>query len=74
VGGAYGPVAPSILNLVGQVLAPSPTLKEGFIGAGKSFGRTDLQLIGDYQDLEGFKRTTITLNCTVHLGALRPSS
>jgi hypothetical protein len=67
IGGAYGPVAPRVLNLIGQTVGPSKTLKEGFVGAGKSFGPTDWQLIGDYQDLEGFKRTTITLNCTVHL-------
>jgi len=68
VGGAYGPVAPRVLNLIGQTVGPAKTLKEGFVGAGRSFGRTDWQLIGDYQDLEGFKRTTITLNCTLHLG------
>jgi hypothetical protein len=72
-GVAYGPVAPSILNLIGQQLVPAQKLKEGFIGAGKSFGRTDWQLIGDHQDLEGFKRTTITLNCTVHLGPVKPA-
>jgi len=69
IGGAYGPVAPRVLNLIGQTVGPSKTLKEGFIGAGKTFGRADWQLIGDYQDLEGFKRTTITLNCTLHLGS-----
>jgi hypothetical protein len=68
VGGDYGPVAPSVLNLLGQVLRPGPTLKEGFAGIGTSLGRTDWQLLGDYQDLEGFKRTTVTLTCTVHLG------
>lgn len=69
LGGAYGPVAPSVLNLIGQIVVPSQTLKEGFIGVGKTFGRTDWQLVGDYQDLEGFKRTTVTLNCTLHLGS-----
>jgi len=67
IGGAYGPVAPAVLNLIGQQLVPAQTLKEGFIGAGRSFGATDWQLIADYQDLEGFKRTTLTLNCTWHL-------
>lgn len=67
-GAAYGPVAPRILNFIGAFSSGAKTLKEGFIGAGRSFGRTDWQLIGDYQDLEGFKRTTITLNCTLHLG------
>jgi hypothetical protein len=70
-GVAYGPVAPSVLNLIGQVLAPAPTLREGFIGLGKTFGRTEWKLLGDYQDIEGFKRTTITLACTLHLEAPR---
>jgi opacity protein-like surface antigen len=67
LGAAYGPVAPRVLNLIGQTVGPAKTLREGFIGAGKTFGRSDWQLIADYQDLEGFKRTTITLNCTLHL-------
>jgi hypothetical protein len=74
VGGAYGAVAPRVLNLIGAAVGPAKTLKEGFIGAGKSLGGIDWQLIGDYQDLEGFKRTTITLNGTVHLGTRSPST
>jgi len=73
-GAAYGPVAPRVLNLIGQTVGAVRTLKEGFLGAGRSFGRTDWQLLGDYQDLEGFKRTTITLNCTVHLGPRGPTT
>jgi hypothetical protein len=72
IGGAYGPVAPRVLNFIGAFPGGVKTLHEGFIGLGRSFGRTDLQLIGDYQDLEGFKRTTVTLNCTVHLGSRSP--
>lgn len=73
-GAAYGPVAPALVNLIGQQLVPAQILREGFVGVGKTFGRADWQLIGDYQDLEGFRRTTITLNCTLHLGAGRPRS
>lgn len=72
VGASYGPVAPALVNLIGQQLLPAQILREGFIGMGKTFGRADWQLVGDYQDLEGVKRTTITLNCTLHLGAARP--
>ena len=68
-GAAYGPVAPAVLNLLTQVVSPGGRLKEGFAGVGRSLGRTDWQLLGDYQDLAGTKRTTITLTCTVHLGA-----
>jgi hypothetical protein len=62
-----GYAAPAVLNLLGQVVRPAPTLTEGFAGIGKPFGRTDWLLLGDYQDLSGFKHTTITLVCTVHL-------
>jgi hypothetical protein len=49
------------------VIGPGPPLQEEYVGVGKTFGRTDWQLVGDYQDIEGFKRKTVTLNCTVHL-------
>jgi hypothetical protein len=69
VGAAGGYAAPSVLNLLGQVVRPSPTLTEGFVGIGKPFARTEWLLLGDHQDLAGFKHTTITLVCTVHLRA-----
>jgi hypothetical protein len=65
-GAASGQAAPAVLNLLGQ-LQPGPKLKEYFAGVGRSFGRSDWQLLGDYTDLEGFRRTTITLLCTLHL-------
>jgi len=66
-GAAGGRAAPAVLNLLGQIVQPSPKLTEFFAGVGRSFGRSDWQLLADYQDLEGFKRTTITLLCTLHL-------
>jgi hypothetical protein len=66
-GAAGGRAAPAVLNLLGQIVRPSPKLTELFAGVGRSFGRSDWQLLADYQDLEGFKRTTITLLCTLHL-------
>lgn len=72
-GAAGGQAAPAVLNLLGQTVRPSPKLHELFAGVGRSFGRTDWQLLADYTDLEGFKRTTITLLCTLHLeGRSRP--
>ena len=68
---AGGPAAPAVIfsgpgvNLV----APGPRLREGFVGIGKTFGRADWLLLGDYQDVSGTRRTTITVNCTVHLHA-----
>jgi hypothetical protein len=67
-GGAYGPVAPFVINIdTGQLVVPAAILREGFVGVGKTLGRTDWQLLGDYQSIEGLRRTTITLNCTLHL-------
>ncbi len=66
-GAANGRAAPAVLNLLGQIVQPSPKLMELFAGVGRSFGRADWQLLADYQDIESFKRTTITLLCTVHL-------
>ncbi len=66
-GAASGRAAPAVLNLLGQIVQPSPKLTELFAGAGRSFGRADWQLLADYEDIEGFKRTTVTLLCTLHL-------
>jgi hypothetical protein len=73
-GAARGHAAPAVLNLLGQVVQPSPKLTELFAGVGRSFGWATWQLLADYADLEGFKRTTITLSCTLPLdgGARSP--
>jgi hypothetical protein len=68
-GVVWGPAAPAVFNLIGQVVSPGPSLKEGFAGIGKPVGRTEWLVVGDYQDVGGTKRTTITLACTVHLRA-----
>lgn len=66
-GAATGRAAPAVLNLVGQVVQPAPRLTELFAGIGRSVGRGSWQLLADYQDLEGFKRTTVTLSCSLPL-------
>lgn len=66
-GVAYGQAAPAVLNLIGQIVQPAPTLREVFAGLGTSVGRTAWQLVADYTDLSGFKRTTVTLSCTLPL-------
>jgi hypothetical protein len=68
-GVVWGPAAPAVFDLIGQVVRSGPSLKEGFVGIGKPVGRTNWLLVGDYQDVGGTKRTTITLACTVHLPA-----
>lgn len=66
-GVAYGQAAPAVLNLLGQIVQPAPTLREAFAGLGTSIGRSAWQLVADYTDLSGFKRTTVTLSCTLPL-------
>ncbi len=66
---AGGPAAPAVIFPGLNVVKPGPQLREGFAGIGKTFGRTDWLLLGDYQDVGGTRRTSITLNCTVHLHA-----
>jgi hypothetical protein len=66
-GGATGRAAPAVLNLLGEIVQPSPRLTELFAGVGRSVGRASWQLLADYQDLEGFKRTTVTLSCSLPL-------
>jgi len=68
-GVVWGPAAPAVFDLIGQVVRPGPSLKEGFVGIGKPVGRIGWLLVGDYQDVAGTKRTSITLACTVHLHA-----
>jgi hypothetical protein len=66
-GGATGRAAPAVLNLLGQIVQPSPRLSELFAGVGGPLGRATWQLLADYTDLEGFKRTTVTLSCSLPL-------
>lgn len=66
-GAATGKAAPAVLNLLGQVVRPAPRLTELFAGIGGSMGRGTWQLLADYVDLEGFKRTTVTLSCSLPL-------
>src|SRR2546429_9895990 len=66
-----GPAGPAVIFSGPGVnfVAPGPKLHEGFVGIGKTFGRSDWLLLGDYQDVSGTRRTSITVNCTVHLRA-----
>jgi len=68
---AGGPAAPAVIFSGPGVnfVKPGPQLREGFVGIGKPLQRTDWLLLGDYQDVGGFKRTSVTLACTVHLRA-----
>jgi hypothetical protein len=65
-GGTGGKASPDIVDLHG-VVTTGLTLREGFAGIGRPFGRTDLLLLGDYIKLGQTERITVTLNATLHL-------
>jgi len=67
-GGAAGHGAPAVVNLqTGTIVQPALSLKQVFVGVSKPFSRANLQLVLDYLDLAGNKRTTVTLTCTLPL-------
>ena len=68
---AGGPAAPAVIFSGPGVnfVKPGPQLREGFVGIGKPLQRTDWLLLGDYQDVGGIRRSSVTLACTVHLRA-----
>ena len=68
-GGVYGQASATIINVF--IHAPGNILREGYVGASKTFARrTDVTLTGDFQDLSGTKRTTVTLAFVIRLGSL----
>jgi hypothetical protein len=70
VGGSYGRASLIIIDGLG-VVAPGHILREGYLGASKLFARrTEVTLTGDYQNLSGSKRATLTLSFMFHLGSL----
>lgn len=69
LGGASGRADPAILNLQPGLRLPARDLKQGFVGVGKTFTRGEVQLIGDYLDLGGSEKVTLTLNFTGYIGS-----
>ncbi|HEY6927330.1 MAG TPA: hypothetical protein VI653_27900, partial [Steroidobacteraceae bacterium] len=68
-GGSYGRASPIIIDL--GIVSPGHILREGYIGAAKTFARrTEVTLTGDYLNLSGSKRATVTLSFMFHLGSL----
>jgi hypothetical protein len=66
-GVVWGPAAPAVFDLFGQSLGPAISLTESFLGVGKSVGRTAWLVVGDYQNVAGTRRATITLTCAFNL-------
>jgi hypothetical protein len=67
IGAAMGDADPSVVNLQGLAL-PSQDLEEGFIGIAKIFSAGEIQLLGDFLELGGNEKITITLSFTAYLG------
>jgi len=68
-GGSYGRASPIIIDL--GIVSPGHILREGYLGASKTFAqRTEITLTGDYLNLSGSKRATLTLSFMFHLGSL----
>lgn len=68
-GGGAGQADPAVVNLQGGTTLPGRTIKQVFLGTAKPFGRAEWMLVGDYLDLAGSERVTLTLSCTIHLRA-----
>lgn len=66
-GAAGGHVAPAVVNIQTGALGPAPRYREGYVGFTRRFSRADLGLLGDYLDLTGTHRITLTLTITIHL-------
>jgi hypothetical protein len=68
-GGAVGTADPSVINLQPGLNTPARDLREVFAGIGRTFGRGEINLIGDYQEMEDIERVTVTLTFTAFLGS-----
>jgi hypothetical protein len=68
-GVVWGPAAPATFDLFGQNLSPGTSLTESFVGIGKSWGPTAWLVVGDYQNVAGTRRATISLTCAHTLRA-----
>jgi hypothetical protein len=68
LGGATGEADPSVINLPG-ITIPAQDLSEGFAGIAKIFSWGEMQLLGDYLELESSEKITVTLSFTAYLGS-----
>lgn len=66
VGGAAGSADPVVLNLPPGTNLPVSNLKQGFAGLTKTFGRGEVQLVGDYLESGDSERITVLLNFTAY--------
>lgn len=69
VGGATGKADPNVVNLAPGFVAPASDLTQGFLGIGKPFSWGEILLIGDYLELGGNERITVTMSLTFNVGS-----
>jgi hypothetical protein len=68
-GASYGRVSPTIFDL--GIVVPGHLLREEYLGASKTFARrTEVSLTGDFLNLSGSKRKSLTLSFIFRLGSL----
>lgn len=73
IGGAYGQATPAVVNLQTGIAQPGSTMKEAFVGASKTLGRSEVTLVADHLVLAGIKRETLTLSYIFDLRASAPA-
>jgi hypothetical protein len=69
MGGSTGKANPAVLVLQPGVVLPPSHSNQGFLGIGKVFKRGELQLLGDYLEVSGSEKITVTLSFTAYLGS-----
>lgn len=68
LGGSTGKANPAVLVLQPGVVLPPSYSNEGFLGIGKTFKRGEVTLVGDYLEVSGAEKVTVTLSFTAFLG------
>jgi hypothetical protein len=69
LGGAGGSANPAVLVLQPGVVLPASNSKQGFLGFGKTFRHGEVTLLGDYLEVSGSEKVTVTLSFTAYLGS-----
>lgn len=72
LGGSSGTANPSVLVLQPGVTLPASDSTQGFLGIGKTFKRGEILLLGDYLEVSGTEKITVTLSFTAYLGYRGP--
>lgn len=69
LGGATGTANPAVLVLQPGVVLPASQSTQGFLGFGKTFRHGEVTLMGDYLEVAGSEKITVTLTFTAYLGS-----